>query len=214
MTEPIRIVVADDHPLFRRGVVECLAAEEDCLVIGEASTGEEAALIVEDLVPDILILDLDMPGRGGIAAAGEISARHPSTGILVLTVSDEEENLLAALKAGARGYVLKGGGAQGLVHAVRVLAAGEVYVTPSLASSILYDMTHTTGEDPLHALTERESQVLELVGEGLTNREIGERLFLSEKTIKHYMTGVLQKLQVRSRVEAALIAQHHRLESE
>jgi len=212
MSDPIRIVVADDHPLFRRGVVDCLAAEDDFAVVGEAATGEEAAEIVEDLLPDILVLDLDMPGRGGIATAGDVSAKSPSTAILILTVSDKEDHLLRALKAGARGYALKGAPTQSLVHAVRALAAGEVYVSPLLASTILYDMTHSTSDDPLSDLTNREHEVLDLVGRGLTNREIGERLFLSEKTIKHYMTGVLQKLQVRSRVEAALIAQQHRLD--
>jgi DNA-binding NarL/FixJ family response regulator len=182
--------------------------------VGEASSGEEAAQLVEELLPDILILDLDMPGRGGIATAGDVSARTPSTGILILTVSDKEDDLLRALKAGARGYALKGAPTQGLVHAVRALAAGEVYVSPSLASTILYDMTHSDSGDPLSDLTKREHEVLDLVGQGMTNREIGERLYLSEKTIKHYMTGVLQKLQVRSRVEAALIAQQHRLETD
>jgi DNA-binding NarL/FixJ family response regulator len=206
MPDLIRIVVADDHPLFRRGVVDALNSEDDCTVVGEASTGEEAAQIVEELAADVLLLDIDMPGQGGIQAAAEISARIPATRILMLTVSDAEDDLLGALKAGARGYVLKGAPAQGLVHAVRVVAAGEVYISPTLASTILYEMTHDEKADPLDKLNEREHQILELVGEGLTNREIGERLYLAEKTIKHYMTGILRKLQVRSRVEAALLA--------
>ncbi len=206
-TDTIRIVVADDHPLFRRGVVDALNAEEDCTVVGEADTGDTAAQAAEEFHPDVAILDIDMPDGGGIAAARQISAVVPSTQILILTVSEREDDLLQALKAGARGYVLKGTPAQGLAHAVRAIAAGEVYITPALANTILYEMTHHDEADALGALTDRENEVLQLVGEGLTNREIGERLYLAEKTIKHYMTGILQKLQVRSRVEAALLAQ-------
>jgi len=210
MTDPIRIIVVDDHPLFRRGVVDSLSAEEDFVVVDEAATGEEAADKVVELVPDILLLDIDMPGEGGIAAAGRITAMSPTTRILMLTVSESEDHLLRALKAGAMGYVIKGVSAHGLAHAVRALMAGEVYVSPTLASTILYEMTHDEPADALTGLTERERQVLELIGEGLTNREIGERLFLAEKTIKHYVTGVLRKLQVRSRVEAALLARDSR----
>lgn len=210
MTDPIRVVVVDDHPLFRRGVVEALSLEDDITVIGEASTGEEAARTVAHLVPDIVLLDIDMPGQGGIRTAAEIAARAPATRILMLTVSESEDDLLQALKAGARGYVLKGTPAAGLLHAVRAVEAGEVYISSSFASTILYEMTRDEKTDPLNSLTERERQVLELVGEGLTNREIGERLYLAEKTIKHYMTGILQKLQVRSRVEAALLAHKER----
>ena len=125
------------------------------------------------------------------------------------TVSEDEDDLMNALKAGARGYVLKGVSARELVDAVRAVAKGEVYISPALASGILVEMTHTDQPNPLDDLTERE--ILRLVGEGLTNREIGERLHLAEKTIKHYMTNVLQKLQVRSRVEAALMAQKRSL---
>jgi two-component system nitrate/nitrite response regulator NarL len=203
----IRVVVADDHPLFRRGVVDSIAAEEDLNVVGEASTGEDATRLVADLLPDVLLLDIDMPGQGGIATAADVSSRFPATQILILTVSESEDDLLGALKAGARGYVLKGVAAHGLSHAIRAIVAGEVYISPSLAGTILYEMTRNPEVDPLSELTEREHEVLQLVGEGLTNREIGERLFLAEKTVKHYMTAVLQKLHVRTRVEAALLAQ-------
>jgi len=129
----------------------------------------------------------------------------------MLTVSEDPDNLMKALKAGARGYVLKGVQAHELSHAVRAVTAGEVFVSPTLASTILYEMTRAQPADPLGELTEREQQILALVGQGLTNREIGDRLYLAEKTIKHYMTSVLQKLHVRSRVEAALLAMRKQL---
>lgn len=210
MSDEVRIVVADDHPLFRQGVIQSLTSEDGLSVIGEASTGEEAVRLVVEKSPDVLLLDIGMPGAGGIATIGEVIAACPLTRVLMLTVSESPDDLMQALKAGARGYVLKGVSSHGLVSAVRAVTAGEVFVTPALASTILYEMTHDEPDDPLDKLTERERQVLQLLGEGLTNREIGERLFLAEKTIKHYMTSVLQKLHVRSRVEAALLAQHRR----
>lgn len=210
MADTIRIVVADDHPLFRKGVVDSLTAEDDCTVVAEASTGEQAVELVANVLPDLVLLDVSMPGIGGIEAARRISAMNPAPCILMLTVSESERDLLAAIKAGAKGYVLKGVPAHRLGHAVRALMSGEAYVSPSIASTILYELTHEKPPDPVSELTEREYEVLQLVGEGLTNREIGERLFLAEKTVKHYMTGVLQKLQVRSRVEAALVAERHR----
>lgn len=214
MSDSITIVVADDHPLFRQGVVQTLTAQPGFSVIGEAGTGEEALRLVVEQTPDILLLDIGMPGAGGIAAVEQVTATCPLTRVLMLTVSESPDDLMQALKAGARGYVLKGVASQGLVSAVRAVTAGEVFVTPVLASTILYEMTHDEPGDPLDELTGRERQVLQLLGEGLTNREIGERLFLAEKTIKHYMTNVLQKLHVRSRVEAALLAHQRRLDDE
>ena len=189
-----------------------LASEDDLTVVGEANTGEKAVDLAVELLPDVAMLDLGMPGAGGIAATGQIAARCPSTAVLVLTVSEDPDDLLKALKTGARGYVLKGVAGPGLVHAVRAVASGEVYVTPALASGILHEMTRPSAADPIDGLTPREREILSLVAEGLTNREIGDRLFLAEKTVKHYMTNVLKKLHVRSRVEAALLAQRRDLE--
>lgn len=213
MGDLINIVVADDHPLFRQGVVQTLTAEDGFSVIGEAGTGEEAFRLAVEHNPDILLLDIGMPGAGGIATVEQVAASCPLTRVLMLTVSENPDDLMQALKAGARGYVLKGVSSSGLVSAIQAVTAGEVFVTPVLASTILYEMTHDEPGDPLDELTERERQVLQLLGEGLTNREIGERLYLAEKTVKHYMTSVLQKLHVRSRVEAALLAQR-RLDGE
>jgi len=206
VSEPIRILVADDHPLFREGVVHSLATEADFSIVGEAASGEEALRLARDLLPDVLLLDIAMPGWDGLLTAEKITTACPATKIVMLTVFEDEDKLLAAFKAGARGYVLKGVSARELATVVRAAADGEVYVTPSLAAGILVALTHGRPADPLQELTEREQEILKLVGKGMTNREIGERLHLSEKTIKHYITNILEKLQVRSRVEAALVA--------
>lgn len=207
MAESIRILVADDHPLFREGVVHSLASEPDLAVVGQAASGEEALSLARDLLPDVVLLDIGMQGWGGIVTAEKITTACPATRIMMLTVMEDEDKLLASFKAGARAYVLKGVSAHDLARVVRSVAQGEVYVTPSLAAGILVTLSRGQApQDPLEELTERESEILNLVVRGLTNREIGEHLHLSEKTIKHYITNILEKLHVRSRVEAAMLA--------
>ena len=206
MTEAIRVLVVDDHPLFRQGVVQALGAEPDLQIVGEAASGEEALTLACALLPDVVLLDISMPGWGGLITAEKITTACPATVIVMLTVSEDKDKLLAAFKAGARAYVLKGVAARELANVLRTALAGEVYVSPSLASEMLVSLTRGQAPDPLQELTDREREILGLIGIGLTNREIGERIFLSEKTIKHYVTNILQKLQVRSRVEAALLA--------
>lgn len=209
MNEPINILVVDDHPLFRQGVVSSLALDPEFRVVGETDSGESALELARKLLPNLVLLDVSMPGWGGIVTAEKIAMACPATAIVMLTGSDDKDKLLAALKAGARGYVLKGVSAKELASVVRSAMAGEVYVSPSIATEMLVSLTQGHAPDPLQELTERERDILALIGNGLTNREIGERLFLSEKTIKHYVTNILQKLQVRSRVEAALLAKGH-----
>lgn len=204
MTERIRIVVADDHPMFRAGVVASLAAQPDLDVVGEGSSADEAISLAEQLMPDVCLLDIAMPGDG-LTAAQAITAALPQTRVVMLTVSEDEDDLLAAMKAGASGYVLKGAPASELVNVLRMVNAGEVYVAPGLAWGLLREMSRPRST-PLDELSAREREVLELVATGLSNQEIGDRLGLAEKTIKHYMTSILGKLRVRSRVEAALLA--------
>lgn len=204
-TEPIRVVVADDHPLFREGVVTSLRSNPDMQVVGEAADAAGALRVVREELPDLVLLDVTMPG-GGISAASQIAAACPATRIVMLTVSENEDDLLSAMKAGASGYVLKGVSASDLARVVRAVSGGEVYVAPSLAFGLLREMSAPPPHDPLAALSAREHQVLELVASGMSNQEIGLKLGLAEKTIKHYMTNILTKLQVRSRVEAALLA--------
>jgi len=206
MTELIRIVIADDHPLFREGVSHSLAAESDLAVVGQAENGEETLRLAMDLVPDVVLLDIGMPGWGGLVTVEKLSQACPATKVVMLTAFDDEDRLLAAFKGGARGYVVKGVPARDLANIVRMVAAGDVFVSRSLAASLLSELTGTRPQDPLSELSEREGNILNLVAEGLTNREIGERVHLAEKTVKNHMTNILGKLRVRSRVEAALLA--------
>jgi DNA-binding NarL/FixJ family response regulator len=202
--EQIRIVVVDDHPMFRAGVVASLAAAPDVAVVGEGDSAGQAVRLATQHEPDVCLLDIAMPG-GGLVAARRIRDQFPQTRVVMLTVSEDEDDLLAAMKAGASGYVLKGAPASELLRVLRMVHAGEVYVAPGLAWGLLREMSRPKSA-PLDELSSREREVLELVAEGLSNQEIGDRLGLAEKTIKHYMTSILGKLQVRSRVEAALLA--------
>jgi two-component system nitrate/nitrite response regulator NarL len=209
MSDRISIVVVDDHPLFRQGVVSALQGEPDFQVVGETDSGEQALQLARTLMPQVMLLDVSMTGWNGIQTAEKVSIACPATAIVMLTVSDDKDRLLAAFKAGARAYVLKGVSAQELARVVRAAAAGEVYVSQSLAGEMLVSLTQGKAPDPLQELTSREREILALIGNGFTNRQIGEKIFLSEQTIKHYVTNILQKLQVRSRVEAALLANRH-----
>jgi DNA-binding NarL/FixJ family response regulator len=206
MSDTIDVLVVDDHPLFRQGVVHSLGTEPGIAIVGEASSGEEALALAQALLPDIVLLDISMPGWNGLVTAERIATACPATAIVMLTVSEDQDKLLAAFKAGARAYVLKGVAAHELARVVRAAATGDAYVSPSLASEMLVSLTRGRAPDPLQELTAREREILMLIGTGLTNREIGARLTLTEKTVKHYVTNILQKLQVRSRVEAALFA--------
>jgi DNA-binding NarL/FixJ family response regulator len=203
MTDTIRVAIADDHPMFRAGVVMSLREEEGIDIVGDAADAESALALARSELPHVMILDIAMPG-GGLEAAHAIALACPATRIVMLTVSEDEDDLLAAMKAGASGYVLKGAGASELAGVIRSVHAGEVYVAPALAWGMLRELG-TPRTSPYDELTEREREVLELVAEGLSNQEVGDRLGLAEKTIKHYMTNILGKLQVRSRVEAALL---------
>ncbi|MBI4504621.1 MAG: response regulator transcription factor [Chloroflexi bacterium] len=205
MSDAISVIVADDHPLFLEGVVHSLRTADDIAVVGQAADAAGALRLAREHLADVVLLDIAMPGSG-LQAARDIATACPATKIVMLTVSEDEDDLLSALKAGASGYVLKGVSARDLASVVRAVHRGEVYVAPALAGHILREMTKPRSLGPLSELTAREREVLELVAAGLSNHEIGGRLSLAEKTVKHYMTNILAKLQVRSRVEAALLA--------
>jgi DNA-binding NarL/FixJ family response regulator len=211
MNEKIRVVVVDDHPLFREGVANIIGNEADLEVVGQGASADEAIKLAHDLLPDVILLDVDMPGNG-IEAARKIAQVYPVIKMIVLTVSETEEHLVSAIKAGAKAYILKGVAGRELIRILRGVLAGESYVPPALAATLLIEMSKPvararSSDENLDELTEREHEILELLSKGLSNKEIGEKLFLTEKTIKHYVTNILQKLQVRNRVEAALLAQ-------
>jgi len=211
MASSIQVAIVNDHPLFREGVANTLASCPDIDVVGQGSSAEDAVRLARDLTPDILLLDISMEG-GGVNAVRAIAESDTAVKIVMLTVSEKEEDVLGSLKAGAQGYILKGVSARDLVSIVRAVQAGETYVTPGPAAGLLVEfqaesLTAGPSPSPLDELTERERQILELLATGSKNKEIGRELGLSEKTVKHYMTNILQKLHVRNRMEAALLAQ-------
>jgi DNA-binding NarL/FixJ family response regulator len=208
MADPVRIVVIDDHPLYREGIKHTLSQDPSFEVVADGASRDDAVRLAQDLLPDIILLDVSMPG-GGIEAATAIGLACPVVKIVMLTVSEDERDVSAALKAGARGYVLKGVGGEELRRTLQAINSGESYVSPSLAGRMLATMTSgtsRTGGDPMALLTAREEQILRLVALGQSNKEVATALDLSEKTVKHYMTNIFQKLQVRNRVEAVLMA--------
>jgi DNA-binding NarL/FixJ family response regulator len=202
----IRIAIVDDHPLFREGVARSLGEIGGFELVGEGASAEDAERLVRASTPDVLLLDISMPG-GGLNALGGILSAVPDQKIVMLTVSETNADVAQALKAGARGYVLKGVGSKALAEILRDVANGQSYVSPSLSARLLSDLLQPTGSkpDPLAQLTGREAEILKLVGEGLSNKEVAARLSLQEKTVKHHMTRVLAKLNVRNRTEAALL---------
>lgn len=212
MRNLLRIVLIDDHPLFREGVAYILGNEPGLVVVGQGASASEAVSLAREHRPDLVLLDLDMPG-GGLNAIAAIASASPATQIAILTAATAEEPMLTALRAGARGYILKGVAARELINIVRTIAIGEGYVSPVLAAAFLSEMTRG-GVGPhaevhsIDELTEREHQVLELVATGASNKEIAHKLNLTEKTVKYYMTNILQKLNVRNRVEAALLSRN------
>ena len=214
MDEPIRVIVADDHPLFRAGVAEELGKDPGIEIIALAANGGEAVRLAQEKMPDVVLLDIAMPGKDGISAASSISLACPSTKIIMLTVSEHEDDLMAAFKAGAKGYVLKGVSGRELARVIRSVVDGEIFVSQALASRLLMEMSEPKSSDPFEELTPREMEILQLLAEGLSNREIGQRLHLAEKTVKHYMTNLLEKLEVGSRVQAALMAQKRKLKQD
>jgi DNA-binding NarL/FixJ family response regulator len=205
MTEPIRILVADDHPLFLEGLVATLSGDEEMQVVATAVDSSTAVDAAREHRPDLALLDVAMPG-GGLEAARLIATASPATRVVMLTSSENQDNLMAAMNAGAKGYVLKGIAGRELRAILKSVHGGDVYVAPGLAYGMIKGLTRPRARDPLEELTKRERDVLELVGAGLSNAEIGGRLGLAEKTVKHYMTAILGKLEVGSRVEAALLA--------
>jgi DNA-binding NarL/FixJ family response regulator len=199
---PIKVAVVDDHPLFREGVTRSLSEVSDFVVVGEGANTGDATMIASNARPDVLLLDVSMPGNG-LSVIEEILSLSPDTRILILTASEEVDTLVAALQRGAKGYILKGVGARSLAEAIRTVFKGTRYVSPTMSAKVMeYSLSGQTSDKD--TLTPREREVMDLVAQGLSNKHIGLRLDLQEKTVKHHMTQILTKLGVTNRTEAAL----------
>ncbi len=213
----IRLMIADDHELFRRGLRMVLEDEDDIEVIGEASDGEVAVELAREHAPDVVVMDVRMPGLTGIEAARRVKEEEPGTKILMLTISDEEDDLYEAIKAGANGYLLKEISIDEISHAVRSVHSGQSLISPSMASKLLDEFAamikkeEQKEEVPAPRLTPREMEVLEHVAQGMNNREIAKALFISENTVKNHVRNILEKLHLHSRMEAVVYAVREKL---
>ena len=208
MPDAIRVVVVDDHPMFRLGMTALLASLPDLAVAGEAQSVEEAVAVVDATVPDLVIMDLQLPDGSGITATEQILARHPSIGVLVVTMFADDDAVFAAMRAGARGYLVKGAGQDEIERAVRAVANGEVILGPPIAqrAAALFTVRATAASSPFPGLTEREVEVLDLLARGLDNHAIARRLNISEKTVRNHVSNVFTKLQVPDRPQAIVKA--------
>ncbi|AWN22518.1 DNA-binding response regulator [Deinococcus irradiatisoli] len=201
---PIRIMIADDHRLFREGLKALLGAAEQLQVVGEADNGQAALELAERLDPDVIIMDIQMPLLSGLEATKRILALRPRIGILVVSMFDDDDNVFAAMQAGARGYLLKGAAPEELLRGVEALAQGEALFAPSIARRLMHYFSRPTKLPPtlLPELTDREREILALIAQGEANARIARKLDLAEKTVRNHITSIFSKLQVGSRAEA------------
>jgi two-component system NarL family response regulator len=213
--DAIRVLICDDHALFRRGLIMVLESEDGIEVVAEAEDGEEAIHKAEDAAPDVVLMDVRMPRMSGIEATRAISEAVPTAKILMLTVSDDEEDLYEAVKAGATGYLLKEISIEEVANAIRAVVTGQSLISPSMASKLLSEFNNLAKQAQQKViapkLTDRELQVLKLVAQGMSNREAAETLFISENTVKNHVRNILEKLHLHSRMEAVVYAVREKL---
>jgi DNA-binding NarL/FixJ family response regulator len=209
MEDTVRVLIADDHPLFREGMRGRLDRVADIAVVGEATSGEEAVELAKELVPHVVLMDIKMPGLNGIEATREILRASPRVGVLILTMFEDDDSLFAAMRAGAKGYLLKDSGGEGVVNAIRAVTSGEAVFGPGVAERIIGFFSVPRSAAPQRAfpeLTEREERVLSLVAQGKSNQEIARQLFVSLKTVRNHVSHILLKLQVADRAQAVIRA--------
>jgi DNA-binding NarL/FixJ family response regulator len=209
MEDTVRVLIAEDHPLFREGMRGRLDRVADVAFVGEATSGDEAVELAQKLEPDVILMDIKMPGLNGIEATREIQQASPQIGVLVLTMFEDDDSVFAAMRAGAKGYLLKDSGGEGVVHAIRAVASGEAVFGPGVAERIMGFFAAPRAAAPQRAfpeLTEREEEVLSLVAQGKANREIARQLFVSLKTVRNHVSNILLKLQVADRAQAVIRA--------
>jgi DNA-binding NarL/FixJ family response regulator len=212
--EPLRVVLVDDHPVYREGLAKLLA-ECDVDVVAQAGNGADALTVVEETAPDVVVMDLNMPGMSGVDVTRRLVERTPSSKVLVVSVSAQEEDVTEAILAGASGYVLKDGPVEEVVAGITAAANGESLISPRIATMLLrrmrLDEPVETGTPAPTPLSDRELQVLRLVAEGKGNQEIGEELFIGQSTVRNHISSILMKLQVENRVQAAVRAVRDRI---
>src|SRR5687768_17087200 len=206
MADPIRVFLLDDHELVRRGVRDLLEGEDDLVVVGEAGTAEEAVGRIPATTPNVAVLDVQLPDGDGVEVCREIRSKHPEIACVMLTSFSDDEAVYAAIMAGAAGFILKQVRGNDLVDGIRRVARGESLLDPQVTTRVLERLRTQTEADELADLTDQERNILMLIADGLTNREIGERLFLAEKTVKNYVSNLLSKLGMHRRTEAAVYA--------
>ncbi len=215
-----KIVIIDDHQLFREGVKRILDFEPTFEVVAEGDDGSEAVTLVEQYQPDVIIMDINMPNRNGVEATAELIEKYPDSKVIILSIHDDENYVTHALKTGATGYLLKEMDADALVEAVKVVADGGSYLHPRVTHNLVKEYRRLSADEgdsdkyisqveirrPLHLLTRRECEVLQLLADGKSNRGIGEALFISEKTVKNHVSNILQKMNVNDRTQAVVVA--------
>jgi DNA-binding NarL/FixJ family response regulator len=201
-----RVFLLDDHEVVRRGVRELIEAEADMVVVGEAGTAEEAIGRIPATSPNVAVLDVRLPDGDGIEVCRDIRSKHPEINCIMLTSFADDEAVYAAVMAGAAGYVLKQVRGSDLIDGIRRVAAGESLLDPSVTTRLLDRIRHQGDDDELSGLSDQERKILDLIAEGLTNRQIGERMYLAEKTVKNYVSNLLSKLGMSRRTEAAVYA--------
>ena len=208
MEDTVRVLIADDHPLFREGMRGRLDRVADVAVVGEAASGDEAVELAHKLEPDVILMDIKMPGLNGIEATREIQQSSPQIGVLVLTMFEDDDSVFAAMRAGAKGYLLKDSGGEGVVHAIRAVASGEAVFGPGVAERMIgfFSAPRAAPQRAFPELTEREEEVLSLVAQGKGNQEIAAGLFVSVKTVRNHVSNILLKLQVADRAQAVIRA--------
>jgi two-component system nitrate/nitrite response regulator NarL len=212
--QPIRILIADDHPIFRDGLRKLLTSDDNITIVGEASNGQEAIQLLSKLKPDILLLDLRMPDKDGIQVLEEVNFETLPTRVIILTATEDDRDVIRAMRMGARGVVLKQSATDLLVKSIHKVYAGEIWLDQRMTSEVMKAFAKSSEGGPRREkplLSDREKEIVQLVAQGFRNKEIGEKLFISEQTVKNHLHNIFDKLGVSDRLELALYAIHHRI---
>ncbi len=215
MESKIRVLIADDHPLFRQGIKQILELEKDIMVISQAANGDEAVRLAREQKPDVILMDINMPGSNGLQAIKEIKDENIDSKIIVLTIHEDREYLIKTIQMGAEGYVLKDAEPSVLIDAIRNVYQGQSYIQPTMTKELVKEFNrltlHSKEKNGENMLTTREREVLKLIAEGMINKEIATKLYISEKTVKNHVSSIFRKLNVSDRTQAAIYAIKHNI---